>query len=145
MFYYAGRGSQEPAPEEFWDIEPDRLNETLVCYDSRTADGNDLADKELAYLIGKVAEKQPHIVVILDCCHSGSGTRDPMLQTEERRIPKSDRQRPINSYVFAPSEINALAPATRSPDANPSGWNFPRGRHVVFSACRDFELLEACR
>lgn len=142
LFYYAGHGSQEPAPEEFWDIEPDRLNETLVCYDSRTANGKDLADKELAYLIGKVAEKNPHIIVILDCCHSGSGTRDPMLQTEERRIPKSNRQRPLNSYVFAASEINDLAPATRSPNDNPSGWNFSRGRHVVFSACRDFETAK---
>src|SRR5688572_6965165 len=27
LFYYAGHGSQERAPEEFWKIEPDRLNE----------------------------------------------------------------------------------------------------------------------
>ena len=31
LFYYAGHGSQEDAPEECWTIEPDRLNETLVC------------------------------------------------------------------------------------------------------------------
>src|SRR4051812_13451337 len=35
LFYYAGHGSQEPAPPEFWHLEPDKLDETLVCYDSR--------------------------------------------------------------------------------------------------------------
>ena len=35
LFYYAGHGSQEQAPPEFWEVEPDRLNETIVCYDSR--------------------------------------------------------------------------------------------------------------
>ena len=38
LFCYSGHGSQEQAPEQFWHIEPDHLNETLVLYDSRTAD-----------------------------------------------------------------------------------------------------------
>src|SRR5215207_9421831 len=29
LFYYSGHGSQEPSPEEFWALEPDRLDETL--------------------------------------------------------------------------------------------------------------------
>ena len=36
LFYYSGHGSQELAPKEFWYLEPDHLDETLVCYDSRT-------------------------------------------------------------------------------------------------------------
>ncbi len=55
FFYYAGHGSQAEAPEEFWTIEPDRLNETLVCYDSRSPGGWDLADKELGKLIAETA------------------------------------------------------------------------------------------
>lgn len=39
LFYFSGHGSQEPAPPEFWALEPDRLNETLVCFDSRLAGG----------------------------------------------------------------------------------------------------------
>ena len=35
LFCYARRGSQEQLPPEFWHVEPDRLDETLVCYDSR--------------------------------------------------------------------------------------------------------------
>ena len=35
LFYYSGHGSRENAPPEFWNFQPDKLNETLVCYDSR--------------------------------------------------------------------------------------------------------------
>jgi len=76
LFYYSGHGSQERAPEEFWHLEPDRLDETIVCWDSRQSGHHDLADKELAYLIEKVARNGAHVVVILDSCHSGSGTRN---------------------------------------------------------------------
>ncbi len=60
LFYYSGHGSQEQAPEEFWKIEPDHLDETLVCYDSRNPGSWDLADKEIAKLIGEVAAQGPH-------------------------------------------------------------------------------------
>lgn len=36
LFYYSGHGSQEPAPEQWWHLEPDHLDETLVLHDSRT-------------------------------------------------------------------------------------------------------------
>jgi pimeloyl-ACP methyl ester carboxylesterase len=142
LFYYAGHGSQEDAPEEFWTIEPDRLNETLVCYDSRTEHGLELADKELATLIGEAAQKNPHVVLVLDCCHSGSGTRDPLQEVEERRLPKSDHKRLLNSYLFSANDIDSLKPASRSPDNNPAGWSLPRGRHVVLAACRDHETAK---
>ena len=76
FFYYSGHGSQENAHKIFWPLEEDHKNETLVCYDSRMPDGMDLADKELATLIEMVAEKNPHILFIADCCNSGGNTRD---------------------------------------------------------------------
>ena len=76
LFYYAGHGAQERAPKVFLPLEPDGMNETLVCYDSRTTTGRDLADKELRYLINQVAKRNPHILVLMDCCHSGGGTRE---------------------------------------------------------------------
>lgn len=30
LFHYSGHGSQELAPQEFWHLEPDHLDETLV-------------------------------------------------------------------------------------------------------------------
>jgi pimeloyl-ACP methyl ester carboxylesterase len=125
LFWFSGHGSQEPAPEEFWYLEPDHKNETLVCYDSRTSNGKDLADKELAYLIEKLAKHNPHIVVILDNCHSGSGTRDPFPQSRERIIPESTKPRLIGSYVFPSTQVD-----------------FPSGKHLVLSACRDYQTAK---
>ena len=100
VFYYAGHGSQEHAPAEFWHLEPDKLDETLVCHDSRLPGSWDLADKELARLIDEEAATGAHVVVILDCCHSGSGTRDLRDQeTAVRRAPTDLRERPIGPFL----------------------------------------------
>jgi hypothetical protein len=131
-FYYAGHGSQERAPEEFWKVEPDHLDETLVCHDSRTPGGWDLADKELALLLREVAANKPHTVVVLDCCHSGSGTRATEFEDTVRRFPTDTRDRPVTSFL--PGVLEA---AERS-IAGDSGWDAQSaGQHVLMAACRD--------
>jgi hypothetical protein len=119
-------------------MEPDRLNETLVLYDSRSEGSWDLADKELATLIDGVAVGGAHVVVLLDCCHSGSGTRALNLaETGVRRAPTDLRTRPLDSFIFA---LDDLPPTVASRDvaARPSGWD-AGGRHVLLAACRDDE------
>ena len=138
LFYYAGHGSQAAAPEAFWPVEPDRLLETIVCHDSRIDDEHwDLADKELAKLIadvsGSAAQSGPHVAVILDCCHSGSGSR----VVETRRAEPDYRQRPIESFLVSAGEVQSFSGGTRS--LNPTAVKLPVGRHVVLSACRDIE------
>ncbi|MBD2492297.1 caspase family protein [Aulosira sp. FACHB-615] len=143
LFYYSGHGSQELAPKEFWHIEPDHLDETLVCYDSRTENGWDLADKELAKLIAEVAEKEPHITIIMDCCHSGSGTKDPMQETKERRLSIDKRERPLDSFIFTLEDLEKLTDSReRDPEKHPTGWKIPKGRHVLLAACRDYETAK---
>lgn len=139
LFYYCGHGSQENAPEEFWHLEPNRLNETLVCYDSRSEGGWDLADKELAQLIAEVSENNPHICIILDSCHSGSGTRDPLQQTGVRIAKADKRNRPLDSYLpELQQQINNLSISSSRED-HPSGWKILQGSHVLLAACRDIE------
>ena len=142
LFYYSGHGSQEPAPPEFWHLEPDRMDETLVCWDSRTSNW-DLADKELAYLIGKVAKNNPHIVVILDSCHSGSGTRDA-IQKGVRHTPADRRPRELKDFIFSLSELGEITKPSvdtaNSTEEKSSSWNLPQGRHVLLAACRDREV-----
>ena len=141
LFAYSGHGSQEAAAPEFWHLEPDHLNETLVCYDSRT-DGNwDLADKELDQLIAEVANKCPHTVIILDCCHSGSGTRTDFQEIAVRRASTNYCQRPLSSYVLAPEVV---APA-QSPKISQSGWELSQGRHILLAACRDSQTAKEYR
>ncbi|MBD2773570.1 caspase family protein [Iningainema tapete] len=143
MFYYSGHGSQELAPKEFWQLEPDHLDETIVCYDSRTENGWDLADKELALLIAEVAEKNPHMTIIMDCCHSGSGTKDPMQQTKVRRFPTDKRERPLDSFIFTLEDLNRLLGTSEvKPEDNPTGWRMPKGSHVLLAACRDYETAK---
>jgi pimeloyl-ACP methyl ester carboxylesterase len=144
LFYYSGHGSQAPTAPEFWYLEPDRLDETLVCYDSRTPGKYDLADKEISKLIADVAKKDLHIVVLLDSCHSGSATRD-VQSVGVRRVSTDDRQRPIKSYLLTPTELENLG-SSRSASATTSGWmRLPRGRHVVLSACQSDEEAKEIR
>ena len=132
FFFFAGHGSQERAPEIFWTVEPDHLDETLVCYDSRTPGEWDLADKEIALLLGELSTHQPHIVVVLDCCHSGSGTRAALWGDVVRRFPTDLRDRPIDAFL--PGVVEGTGRAT----SGDSGWDVPRtGRHVLLAACRD--------
>ncbi|HHL19251.1 MAG TPA: hypothetical protein ENJ33_05905 [Thiothrix sp.] len=133
VVYYSGHGSQERAPEVFWDMEPDRQNETIVCHDSRTGAG-DLADKELRFLIAQLAKKKPHIVVIFDCCHSGGATRGTeTVLPQAVRLTKPDVQsRALQNYVFFEQ-------------AEQEGWasdmqKLPEGAHIFLSGCQDSEL-----
>lgn len=132
LFYYSGHGSQEQAPEEFWQEEPDHLNETIVCYDSRTPGGTDIADKELRYLIAKVARQDPHIVVIMDCCHSGGGTKFPdgvrLLEMDKSKIRKFD------DYIFA-EEFSSRSIRNQA-------VSIPEGKHIALAACRSDQLAK---
>ena len=131
LFYYAGHGSRERSPEAFWTIEPDRLDETLVLWDSRLPGGWDLADKELAALIRPLSKTGAHVVVILDSCHSGSGTRTFASGMKVRRFPVDARDRPLESFL---PEVQALVSARMSE----SGWDLgDDGRHVLLAACCD--------
>jgi pimeloyl-ACP methyl ester carboxylesterase len=127
LFYYSGHGAKEPTVKEFWQQEPDRYHKTLVCYDSRTPNSRDLADKELSYLISKVALNNPHIVVIGDCCYSGTGSKE--LPESSRRAPEETRCRPWDSFVFA-GELSG----DRGSSENIS---IPQGKHILLSACKD--------
>lgn len=138
LFYYAGHGSQGKAPEEYWGMEPDRLNETIVCWDSRTGGSWDLADKELGYLIDKVGQRDPHMVLIMDCCHSGSGTRD--IDAVVRRLDEIDkRDRPLSSLIFAQEQSEI---ATRGYQENSAGWQMPSKNYILLAACRSDELAK---
>ena len=74
------------------------------------------------------------MTVILDCCHSGSGTR--AIETVVRRGPTDLRHRPIQSFLVAPGD-----PPLRAASADPGTTilGASRSRHVLLSACRDDE------
>ena len=139
LFYFSGHGTQQPSPQEFWRIEPDHLDETLLCYDSRQPGSWDLADKELGQLIAGVADQGAHILVILDACHSGSGTRTVDSDIRVRKAPTDTRMRPLVTYYGFETLLKNVSAVTD--DAlTETNWLAPQiGRHIVISACRPEE------
>ncbi len=134
LFYFSGHGTQEEAPKGFWNIEADKHNEALTCYDSYVRGHGvwGLADKEISFWLSQIAEKEPEVVVILDCCHSGHATRDPTKMENKIRlvsVPKYMGQRPLGSYCFAKGK-RSITPEELPPPA----------KHIAISACRDEEL-----
>jgi hypothetical protein len=131
LFHYSGHGSREFTAPEFNRYSSYHKGETLVCYDSRSRSGYDLADKELSVLLWEVAKKNPHIVVSLDCCHSGSGTRrepDDSNMAAAREIPgrfednRDNTLRPLESYLEGFYK-------------NMDTIRIPQGKHVLMAAC----------
>lgn len=128
LFYFAGHGSELVEP-------PDKLEhltkatgkfETIVCHDSRGNGGSDLTDQELAHLIGTTVKKirfsgNGHFAVIMDCCHSGHGTRlesDGQLLAS-RSVESRHSQRVEDFYGYTGT---GPYPVT--------------GKHVQLAACR---------
>ena len=128
LFAYSGHGSREPAAPEFLRYFPEGLQETLVCYDSRTPGGLDLADKELAWLIEPLARKGAQVVVVLDCCHSGSGTRalEDFTLGNARQTSDKTQARSWESYLDGTF-------SQRFPGGE--GFYLPNSRHILLAAC----------
>lgn len=136
VFYFSGHGAQSIAPEIFWNLEPDRFNESLVCHDSRVGGIPDLLDKELRYLIALLAPKCAHIVILLDCCHGGHGSRPSELIAGIRQAPADINHYALNNYVFGKSLI-------RNADYNHQLLEQVRsanGKHILLAACSDYQF-----
>lgn len=141
LFYFSGHGTQEKADPAIWTTETDGLLECLACYyDAQTANDFLLADKELRYLIREVAEQQPQLVLIFDCCHSGDNTRNgdvvkaAFAGAQEKQIPFTFPPRDWASFIFG-ADVAADEVVKRGVTAL-----FPEGTHVQLSACESDEL-----
>ena len=130
LLCYSGHGSQQAAPPEAWPQEPDRLGETIVLVDSRSPGSWDLADRELAALLRPVTSRPAHLLVVLDCCHSGDGTRDVSRTARIRLAPGDPRPRPWATFL---------------PGAGPAAYGMghkPGTGHVLLAACRSSETAK---
>jgi hypothetical protein len=132
LIHYSGHGSQM---RNMTGTEPDGIDETIVPYDSRVGGVFDIPDKTLAGLIRQLATaKGDNITVILDCCHSGSGTREfrPEGAAPTRRAPADVRLPPVD--LDADFRVSAT---TRG--IGRSGWSVTRANHVLLAGCLDRE------
>ena len=147
-FHFSGHGSEQPTASEFLaTLEPNGKDQTLVTYYRDAAGGHQhLADKELAVLLHRVATLteggssktgSPHIVVTLDCCHSGSGTRyhgsESELRTRGVPAPLPDHRHPRRSLAsYAGGYYQALVDQKEA-------LHLPLSQHVLLSACESIQ------
>ncbi len=138
-FHISTHGSEEHTAPEFKEsIEPGGRDQTVVCHDSGQAGIPHLADKEFAVLLHEVAtttvqgepKESPHMIVTLDSCHSGSGTRaggeeDPILP---RAVESTGKGRTLESYVDGYYAKQG------------DKFNVPISRHLLISGCRNSEF-----
>jgi hypothetical protein len=98
--HFSGHGSQ--APDKNGDEPDDRLDETIVPHDGRAEGIPDITDDELEEIFAEL--KTDNALIVLDSCHSGTGTRSVSIQT--RSIPADHRD------VLYQSESTRGAPVT---------------------------------
>lgn len=78
VFHFSGHGSRVIDPDR---DEPDGLNSTLVPIDSKLPEGYSITGGEVSDIMRHTlfllmyALKTENVTVVLDCCHSGGGTR----------------------------------------------------------------------
>ncbi|HTE28476.1 caspase family protein [Flavitalea sp.] len=141
FFYYSGHGSWSPAPKEFWS-EVDMRSESFVCIDSRVPGGKDLMDKEMGYLIWKTmaGKKQTRFIVITDCCHCGTITRD--LEDSgitERMMPYASEAVSFKEYLGYESRVNGIKYYNPEKDTvtGEIKATFRQGNHIHLAASRE--------
>jgi hypothetical protein len=134
-FHFSGHGSEEACAQEFLAMEPNGKDQTLLCHDSQSGNVHNLADKELAAMLHEISTEDtngnpkdaPHVVVSLDSCHSGSGTRDvgdDLIMP--RAVATSGRGRSLDSYY------NGFY-------ASQSTLSVPISKHILLSACENVQ------
>lgn len=129
LFHFSGHGSRAFDPT---GAEPDQCDETIVPYDSRLANIYDIKDWELGQLLNELTTLSHNVTVILDCCHSGSGTRDMKDNIlAVRSCPPDLRPQPRHRSPIATAQTRGAL--------STSGW-MQAENYVLLAACHDAEL-----
>jgi hypothetical protein len=125
VFYFAGHGAQQ------WDEngdEPDGLDETLAPYDALPqSTANDISDDELGAWLESLPTRD--VVVILDNCHSGTGTRS---------LPRFARPRALKRALDPAARSRALSV---SPQATSRGHGRSEASHILELAAAQADQL----
>jgi len=129
LFHFSGHGSQ--IRDRDGDELKDGLDE-ILCPHDMDWDGTFIVDDELKKRFAGLA-KGVNLEVLLDCCHSGTGTRQAMAMAglpSEQSIRPRFLAPPVDILCRQMDEEEDLAVTRLLRVTNP-------GNHVLFSGCRD--------
>ncbi|MFT7624081.1 MAG: hypothetical protein ACI9WU_003267 [Myxococcota bacterium] len=84
LFHFSGHGQQIPDDDGQPD-EADGYDESLIPFDNRGTEdyANNLRDEQLGALVRRLTAKTSNVVITLDSCHSGTGTRGSLARRGE--------------------------------------------------------------
>ncbi|KAH7923100.1 hypothetical protein BV22DRAFT_1130887 [Leucogyrophana mollusca] len=147
LIFYAGHGAESPSPPR-WLTSSSKTHHLVpydyACEDEKGGTVPGIPDRTLgALLTCLAAETGDNITVILDCCHSGSGTRTDKVVVSTRSVrgikikeaPADDLDQHIWEVVERREAENGY-PIAFSTDSAQSG----RLSHVLLAACGADEL-----
>ncbi|KAG7440958.1 uncharacterized protein BT62DRAFT_956397 [Guyanagaster necrorhizus] len=137
LIYYAGHGAEAKAPSR-WPTDNGKI-QMLVPHDfdpngsTDSERGQGVLDMRLSHLLADLAmKKSDNITVILDCCHSGSGTRtgnlDPTFAVRGIELPET--------YTIPQGLLNGVEPNARESVVPKKYENRGLRSHMLLSACR---------
>lgn len=148
VFYYAGHGSQYLSPPS-WNTDDGQF-EAICPTDRGTVDPKtgatitDIGDHTLGNLLLELSKaKGDNVTVIMDCCHSGSGTRAPVKFRPRLAPPLEDEAAVLamlrESSVLGIEDQDELENTTRH--ARPISFKHSSlATHVLLAACLQGEL-----
>jgi hypothetical protein len=145
LFAYSGHGSQELPSSEFAFGDASGKIQNLLLFDAGQESGGKfvwpLADKELGLLLDEVVERGAHVVAMLDCCHSGDGTRDAFV-TVRQWNPASARDADA-AVQAAIDKLKGPRPLDGFLDGTLQHFEKRTSAgHVALSACQSSELAK---
>jgi uncharacterized caspase-like protein len=124
IFHYSGHGSQIPCSDV---NEADGLTEILCPFDLIEVDGswtnNFITDDELSAIFNSLDGVT--VECLLDCCHSGSGTRD---------LKPNVRYRHVQSKFTKPADVLI----------NVKPFSIKTNNIICWSGCQDDETSADC-
>ena len=152
-FHFSGHGAEMYTAKAFYKPEdgstplvPDGKDQVLVCYNGDKTNTFFMADKEIGVMLEKIHEnvraksdEKPHVLVTLDCCHSGSGTRDFMEPQEfKTRNAELFTSRTWEDAMQEQNAIRKIESYYKNVFGE-KGAYIPQSQHLLISACDNTE------
>lgn len=133
VFHFSGHGANMIDP---LGASPTGYIESLVAHDSGLDGVFNIPDTTVAALLELLSHsKGDNITVVLDCCHSGNGTREGGDRAPKSRLTEPDRRQP-------PAKLDAELVERATALGVKKRWRQEGLPYTLLAACRDRELAQ---